>query len=269
MSYVLIALLVAAGWFLFSRVSRARARKGLLSSGLDDWERAVLYDQVPLIRRLPFELHEALEGKIRLFLHQVEFIGCNGLEVTDEMRLSIAGQACLLIVNTDTWYSHLRTILIYPGAFKSRFREQDGFVVAEREVIRAGESWSRGPVILSWSHTEQGAENDRDGHNVVLHEFAHQIDDLSGRTDGAPVMGPGQSFEDWVRVFVPAFEKLVRDTEAGRRGLFDPYGATGQQEFFAVAVELFFEKPRELHAEEPAIYAELQKLFRLDPRSWA
>jgi MtfA peptidase len=104
----------------------------------------------------------------------------------EEMRLSIAAQACLLVVNIDTWYDNLRTILVYPSAFKSKRVRYKGYVVTERETVRTGESWARGPVILSWTHAREGAANDHDGHNVVFHEFAHQIDDLSGHTDGVP-----------------------------------------------------------------------------------
>ena len=143
---------------------------------------------MPIIRRLPADLQTRLEGKINLFLDQVSFHGCDGLVVTKDMELSIAAQASLVVVNSDAWYHTLRTILIYPGAFKSQKTDQDGYVVTQSEPIRSGESWARGPVVLSWAHSEQGAENEFDGHNVVFHEFAHQLDNLSGHTDGAPLL---------------------------------------------------------------------------------
>ncbi len=223
---------------------------------------------MPITRRLPEGLARALEGRINLFLDQVEFIGRGGLEVTDEMRLSIAAQACLLVVNTDTWFVNLRTILVYPGAFKSRRQRHNGFVVTEHETVRTGESWARGPVILSWAHSEQGAADPADGHNVVIHEFAHQVDDLSGRADGAPVMAPGQSFAEWARVFTGAHARLCARVERGESGVIDPYGCEGHEEFFAVAVEVFFEQPAALQAEEPEVYAQLSTLFRLDPVDW-
>lgn len=210
----------------------------------------------------------SFEGKVNAFLDQIEFIGCDGLEVTEEMRLSIAAQACLLIVNSDTWYKHLSTVLIYPGAFKSRRLEHDGYVVTERETIRSGESWSRGPVVLSWADTEQGAMNDKDGHNVVFHEFAHQIDDLSGRHDGAPVLNSGQSFADWMRVFGKAYRSHVHNVEMGHKTVLDAYGAKGPEEFFAVAVEGFFEKPKALKRAEPEVYEQLVEFFRLEPSTW-
>lgn len=264
----LILLLVVAGAFGFRYWSKRQIHTNLLAKALSDHQRVIVAEQVPLIRKLPSELRRKLEGKINAFLNQIEFIGCNGLDVTEKMRLSIAAQACLLVVNTDTWYEHLSTVLIYPNAFKSRQKERHGYVVTERETVRSGESWSRGPVILSWAHTKQGALNDKDGQNVVFHEFAHQIDDLSGHTDGAPNLSKSQKFADWERVFVKAYKSHVQHVQAGRKTVIDAYGAVGQEEFFAVAVEVFFEKPVALKREEPAVYEQLALLFRLEPSTW-
>lgn len=260
-----LAAVVAAGLVLWRK---RQARHRLFAAPLSARQRAVVAEQVPLTRRLPQDLRGKLEGKINAFLDQVEFVGCNGLEVSEEMRLSIAAQACLLIVNSDTWYRHLHTILIYPGAFKSRKMEQSGYVVTEREIVRTGESWSRGPVVLSWAHTRQGALDARDGHNVVFHEFAHQIDDLSGHTDGVPILDRNQSFAAWARAFATAYEAHVQHVRTGRRTVFDAYGAEGPEEFFAVAVETFFEKPAALKRQEPAVYEQLALLFRLRPETW-
>lgn len=266
---LLLALLPALGLLLYRYISHKHHRQSLLETPLTDRERAIVLQQVPLIRKLPADFRDRLEGKINAFLDQVDFIGCNGLEITEEMRLSISAQACLLIANTNTWYTHLTTILVYPGAFKSRQARQSGFVVTEREIIRTGESWSRGPVVLSWAHTRQGALDDSDGHNVVFHEFAHQIDDLSGQTDGVPILDPAQSYAAWERAFLPAYENHVAMVQAGHRTVLDPYGAEGHEEFFAVAVEAFFERPKALKQGEPAIYEQLRQLFQLDPSGWA
>jgi len=243
-------------------------RQRLLDSPLTDADRAIIDTHVPMIRRLPSRFRAMLEGKVNLFLEQVTFQGCDGLEVTEEMELSIAAQACLLVVNSNLWYENLTTVLIYPGAFKSRQHRHSGYVVTEQEIIRTGESWDRGPVILSWAHSQQGAMDDRDGHNVVLHEFAHQLDDLTGSTNGVPVLSEGQTFARWERVFLSAYETLVERVEKGRYSVIDPYGATGHEEFFAVSVEVFFEKPVELNLEFPEVYEQLSNLFRLDPISW-
>tara|TARA_R110001606_G_scaffold339869_1_gene488007 strand:+ start:812 stop:1636 length:825 start_codon:yes stop_codon:yes gene_type:complete len=266
---LLLLLLLGVGFLAVRHWSARRRRKQLLASQLSPDQRAIVMRSVPLVRRLPGALRQTLEGKIALFLHQIEFIGCDGVEVTEEMRLSIAAQACLLVVNTDAWYVNLLTVLIYPGAFKSRRAEHNGYVVTERETVRTGESWARGPVILSWADARQGAIDDSDGHNVVFHEFAHQLDDLSGHTDGVPVLDKGQSFAEWERVFVTAFKAHSRKVESGYPTVLDAYGATGPEEFFAVAVETFFERPAELKREEAGVYRQLESLLRLDPAGWA
>ncbi|MGV8989476.1 MAG: zinc-dependent peptidase [Cypionkella sp.] len=269
MTIFLAVLLLGAGVLVFRFFSTRRLRKGLLASGLSAHQRAIVERSVPLVRKLPADLRRKLEGKINRFLNQIEFVGCNGLDVTEEMRLSIAAQACILVVNTDTWYTEIHSVLIYPGAFKSRRAEQRGYVVTERETVRVGESWSRGPVVLSWVDAKQGAIDDKDGHNVVFHEFARQIDDLSGATDGVPILSKEQSFAAWERVFVSAFKKHVRNVESGHKTVFNAYGATGPEEFFAVAVEVFFERPAALKHEDPAVYQQLAGLFHLDPATWA
>lgn len=265
--FLLVALLVA-GWFLRRNWQQKQHQAALLATTLtaDDWQAVVRL--VPITARLPEALQAQLQGKMNLFLDQVTFHGCDGLEVTDDMMLSIAAQASLLVVNSPVWYRNLTTVLIYPNAFKSMNVVHDGYVVTERETVRAGESWTRGPVILSWAHTEQGAANDRDGHNVVLHEFAHQLDDLSGQTDGAPVMADGQDFAGWERAFLAAYDRHVKAVERGRRTVLDAYGAQNHEEFFAVAIEAFFEKPAQFYEDEPAIYGQISELLRLDPRAW-
>ncbi len=267
--WILLTLLfLGAGTLVFRFWLSKREHMKLLSSELPEYQLAIIERSVPIVGRLPNELRRKLEGKVNVFLHQIKFIGCNGLEVTEEMQLSIAAQASLLVVNTDTWYQNLRTIFIYPNAFKSRRSEFHGHIVTERETIRIGESWTRGPVILSWADVKHGAAHDRDGINVVFHEFAHQIDDLSGHVNGIPVLNKDQSYADWARVFVDAYERHVRNVGNGHRTVFDSYGAVGPDEFFAVAVEVFFEKPASLKHEEAEIYQQLVKLFRLDPICW-
>lgn len=248
--------------------SKKKLRTSLLSTHLSEHERSIIESQVPLVTRLPTDLRSRLEGKVNLFLDQVDFIGCAGLEVTEEMQLSISAQACLLVANSDIWFENLTTILIYPNAFKSRQRQYTGFVVTEKEIVRTGESWGRGPVVLSWTHSKQGAMNDRDGQNVVIHEFAHQLDDLSGHTNGVPILSEGQKFAEWEQVFLSAYEAHVRAVDRGQKTVIDAYGAEGHEEFFAVSVEVFFERPLALKNEVPAVYEQLAKLFRLEPITW-
>jgi len=262
---ILFCIACAIGLWLWRK---ERKRQHLLDSALFDDERAIIDRLVPLVAKLPPDLRAAHEGKVALFLDQVDFYGCEGLEMSDEIRLSIAAQACLLLVNSPAWYEYLRTILVYPSAFKSQIAARDGFVVHEGEQVRLGESWAKGPVVLSWAHSRQGGLNDEDGHNVVLHEFAHQLDDLSGYADGVPILDQSQSFAQWEAVFLEGFDRHVQNVSAGRKTVLDPYGATNHQEFFAVAIEMFFEKPDDLMKGEPAIYGQLSQLLRLDPLAW-
>jgi len=264
--FSVVALIAAAVAYHFW--SKRQKRQSLLASHLSDHQRDIITRQVPILHRMPPHLRARLDGKINLFLNQVSFHGCDGLDVTEEMELSIAAQACLLVVNTSLWYDNLTTVLIYPNAFKSRQARHSGYVVTEQEIVRTGESWDRGPVILSWAHSQQGALNDHDGHNVVFHEFAHQIDDLSGGTNGVPILSPGQSYETWEDVFLTAYDAHIRALEAGHKTVIDPYGAEGHEEFFAVSVEVFFERPQALKRDVPAVYEQLTKLFQLDPASW-
>lgn len=263
--FVLFAVAATLGFRLWQRRARKNA---LLQTQLMEGQRVIISHEVPITQRLPQALRAKFEGKINRFLDQVEFIGCDGLEVTEAMRLSIAAQACLVIANSDAWYKNLRTILIYPGAFKSVTKIHDGYVVREEEVVRLGESWSLGPVVLSWHHSQQGAQVDDDGKNVVLHEFAHQLDDLSGQTNGVPLFRKGQSFAEWERVFLDAYARHAHSVERGKKPALDPYGATNHQEFFAVAIEAFFERPVALKRDEPKVYGQLAVLLDLDPANW-
>jgi Mlc titration factor MtfA (ptsG expression regulator) len=265
---VLTIVVLGLGYWLYRRRAKAQLRKDWLATPLTEHERAIVHEQVPLVRTLPDHLQQKLEGKINLFLSEFDFYGYNGLEITEEIELSIAAQACILVMNTDAWFDHLTNVMVYPGAFRAKQAHHDGYVVTEVNETRSGESWSRGPVILSWDCVVQGAANGRDGHNVVFHEFAHQLDDLTGHTNGVPILGKDQTFTRWERVILDAFDRHVANTERGRKTAMDPYGAENHQEFFAVAIETFFEKPERFKKEEPQVYAELSKLLRLDPLEW-
>lgn len=268
MSLFFLLILIGVAIFFYRRWAKKQRRLSLLSSRITDHQRDVIGRCVPMVHKIPTEFHRPLEGKINLFLDQVTMVGYHGLEVTEEMELSIATQACLLVMNTNAWYDTLTTVMIYPGAFKSKTARHDGFVVTEKETVRTGESWNRGPVILSWTHSNDGALDTGDGHNVVLHEFAHQLDERSGRADGAPVLRRGQDFSTWEAVFLAAFDRLDDRVSRGLPTVMDAYGTENHQEFFAVGVETFFESPIELKRAEPAFYEQLSELLGLDPASW-
>ena len=265
---VFAGLALLALWLGFRWLRRRNRRKLLLATPLTDEQRAIVDRLVPLVKRLPQDLRSTLEGKMNRFLDQVTFHGINGVEVTEEMRLSIAAQACLLIVNSPAWYDTLRNILLYPAAFLPDRGTHDGHLVHEPTHGALGESWAHGPVVLSWNDALQGGLDMSDGHNVVIHEFAHQLDGLSGHVNGIPILRKGQKYAKWERAMLDAFEDHTARLESDSATLIDPYGATNHQEFFAEAIVTFFEKPKALREEEPALYAQLQKLLALDPAEW-
>lgn len=262
-------VVLAAAWLALAWQHRRRNRQRLLAASLTPGQRAIVERLVPLVKRLPPPLRAALEGKMNLFLDQVTFRGYNGISVTEEMRLSIAAQACLLVMNSPLWYDSLRNVLIYPAAFFTDRERHDGGLVHGGRQGLLGESWTRGPVVLSWDDALRGGLNPADGHNVVIHEFAHQLDALSGHVDGIPILRKGQRYAGWERAMLEAYEGHVRRLERGEYTLIDPYGATNHQEFFAEAIVTFFEKPQALRSEEPALYDQLGQLLGIDPAQWA
>jgi Mlc titration factor MtfA (ptsG expression regulator) len=197
-------------------------------------------------------------------------IGCGGLTVTDEARVTIAAQACLLLLNRPGHhFPKLRCVLVYPDAFivHKVHAGADGVLQEQRQVL-SGESWSQGQVILSWADALAGAAVPDDGRNVVLHEFAHQLDQETGTANGAPWMAGARRYERWSAVFGAEFQRLRAQVEADAPTLLNAYGATDAAEFFAVATEVFFEQPDLLAQESPDLYGELRSFYGVDPALW-
>lgn len=238
--------------------------------------RKVLRQRVPLVRRLPVPLQLQLKKHMQVFIAEKVFIGCAGLRVTDEMRVVVAAQACLLLLNRSTdYFPNLRQILLYPGAFAVDRATTDGTgVLQEQRQALVGESWSQGQVILSWQDCLDGAARSDDGRNVVIHEFAHQLDQENGTANGAPppapaVSGPARhSAQRWARVFHAAYAQLQEEAHTGVQGLLSHYGAQDPAEFFAVASEAFFEQGAALLEKYPALYAELAGFYQVDSAAW-
>ena len=234
-----------------------------------EW-RQILRRRVPYFRSMPADLQLQLKKHVQVFLAEKAFIGCAGLVVTEEMRVTIAAQACLLLLNRRTdYFAGLRQILVYPVAFVVDSVRADGSgVLQDQRRVLAGESWSQGQVILSWEDTLSGAATSDDGRNVVIHEFAHQLDQQNGQANGAPWL-PGRARRArWARVFSAAFADLQERVATNRPSLLSDYGATDPAEFFAVASEVFFEQPAQLADEHPALFIELSGLYRVNPLSW-
>jgi Mlc titration factor MtfA (ptsG expression regulator) len=262
----LVALALALPLYL----PRWRLRRAL-ARPLPPAALAILQRNIPVYERMAPELRQQLQDLIKQFLHQKKFVGCEGLEVDDEMRYTIAGQACLLLLNRPSKvYRALHTILLYPSAFlvPRQLVAEGGVVTAHKQTL-LGESWEDGRVVLSWADVKRGYRDWTDGHNVVLHEFAHQLDSESGNTNGAPYLGSQDSYRSWSAVLSRDFNNLRHDAYYGRQdSVMDHYGATSPAEFFAVATETFFEKPWQMAERHAALFAELGKYYRVDPRAW-
>lgn len=256
-----IAVVVLVGW-LHAKRQRDR-RKAVMAVPLEERSRQLLRKHMPLFDRVPEELRPRLESLMQMFMHELSFEACGGLhEVTEEMRLAISAQACLLLLESGYEdYGRLRSILVYPDAYRAHDEE-------EGPSVRLGESWETGSVVLAWNSVRQGAVNTEDGHNVVLHEFAHQLDQASGAADGLPRLKARGDYRTWAEAFNRSYDVLCDRVNRGRKTVIDPYGATNPAEFFAVATETFFEKPEQLLEVHEDVYGELKRFYGLDPVNW-
>ena len=269
---LVLAALVLLGWSAYFAVTyqRRRQRADLRGAALAPSLLQILEQEVPLYRRMPEELQAELCGLINIFLADKAFIGGDGLVVTDEMRVVIAGNACVLLLSGhQDFFDGFRAILVYPDTYVAQHVEADGAVVTEGLSARAGESWHGGEVVLSWTDVRRGLEHPDDGNNVVLHEFAHKLDEQNGIVNGMPNLRQPEHYESWTRVLTQEFAGLVARVNKQANSVLDEYGATSPPEFFAVATEAFFERGTLMREKLPGLYSELQKLYQVDPASWA
>lgn len=271
---ILITLLLGAAIIaavLYWPLVRRYQRRKLMAQPFPASWREILKRRLPYFRSLPADLQLQLKKHMQVFIAEKQFIGCDGLTVTDEMRVTIAAQACLLLLNRpDHYYPKLRQVLLYPSAFIVNGNQVDpaGVVHAQQRVL-SGESWGFGKVILSWADTLDGAAHPHDGRNVVIHEFAHQLDQEKGVANGAPLLDRSSDYQQWSGVMADEFSRLQQQAMLGEHSLFDHYGATNPAEFFAVISEVFFEQPQPLAALHPKLYQQLSQFYRLNPLSWA
>lgn len=256
-----ITAVLARPWWTERRRQRQRAQPFPPA-----WRR-ILRQRVPAVARLPADLQQRLKGHIQAFVAEKPFIGCAGQAITDEVRITIAAQACLLLLGQarPDYYPQLRQVLVYPGAFAvDRVEPRPGGVVHEQRQALAGQSWAQGQVLLGWGEVLAGAADPADGQNVVIHEFAHQIDQDKGVADGRPWRPTRGLGRRWAQVMGEAFARLQQQPSA----VIGAYAATEPAEFFAVVSELFFEQPQALAAEAPAVYRELALLYQVHPLAW-
>lgn len=263
---LVVAIALGAKTFL----NLHRRRKLLVAPPDPAWEK-ILKKRFPTFFDLPEDLRHRLTGIMQVFIHEKRFEACGGLrEVTEEMRVLIAVQACLLLVGIEKhgFFPRLRSILIYPDAYRDR-RRRTFDIQTENNDVRLGESWNSGSVVLAWKSVVDGAKGEDDGINVVFHEFAHQLDQLDHAADGAPPLSNRGDYQAWARIFHREYEALVEAAQnPASDPLFDTYGAENPAEFFAVATESFFEMPREVKEEHPELYEQLSIYYGIDPTVW-
>jgi Mlc titration factor MtfA (ptsG expression regulator) len=233
------------------------------------WQ-SIINQNLPVYSCLSADEQRRLQGHIKVFVTEKQFIGCKGLPVTEEMKITIAAVACLLLLNEQgRYFSKLRSILVYPSTYIVREKSYQGnYIIEESLVARLGESWTNDQVVLSWEQIERDTINWQDGHNVILHEFAHQLDQEDGKDEGVPILPKNLEYSIWAKVMGQEYQQLCHEVERKFNTVIDGYGATNPAEFFAVATETFFEKPEGLLEKHPSLYRLLQRYYQLNPLQW-
>ncbi|MBE9168629.1 zinc-dependent peptidase [Pleurocapsales cyanobacterium LEGE 06147] len=266
--FLVIGLIIIR--ILVNPVLVKRRRNRLKRRSFPSLWRAIIDRNLFIYSHLSPDERRRLEGHIQVFLTEKQFIGCGGLQVTEEMKLTIAATACLLLLNErGEYFPKLRSILIYPGTYLvNETVATSHYVVEEKRVARLGESWAKDQVVLSWEQIEQDTFNWRDGHNLILHEFAHQLDREDGSAQGVPILQKDSDYSIWAKVMTKEYQQLCQDTRRGVKTVMDSYGVINPAEFFAVATETFFEKSYQLLKKHPALYEQLQRYYQVDPVQW-
>ncbi len=267
--FMIIGLIITG--ILINPILVKRRRNRLKHRPFPPLWNAIIENNLPIYPCLSPDELRRLKGHIQVFLAEKQFIGCRGLQVTEEMKLTLAAVACLLLLNErGHYFPRLRSILVYPNAYFVEERTFIGnYVVEETRVARLGESWTNDQLVVSWEQVKLDSTNWRDGRNVVLHEFAHQLDQEDGKAEGVPILQRNSDYPIWAKVMTEAYQQLCNDVLQGVKTVMDSYGATNPAEFFAVATETFFEKPHQLLSNHPALYEQLQRYYQLNPVQWA
>ncbi|BBN82309.1 hypothetical protein PA25_22940 [Pseudoalteromonas sp. A25] len=237
---------------------------------LSQIDKRVLLNYMPIYRAMTDADRAALEKHIVWFLGEKRILGRDGLKTNRAMELIVAADACLLVLK-QAWplYPNVKEVLLYPSSYYAPQTSTDSAgLVNYHTSIRQGESWPGGTLVLSWHDVLEGNRLPGDGHNLVFHEFAHQLDQQTGQTNGTPQLTSKQDYADWARVFSRAFANLKSHVAYQMPHVIHSYGATNEAEFFAVLTETFIEKPAELKSYDPELYRLLMRYFRFDPLDW-
>jgi Mlc titration factor MtfA (ptsG expression regulator) len=266
----IIAVPVAIGLYLLIKPRlvekrRERLRRQPLPPGVEE----ILTRNVGLYSRLPDAERQQLHGHVNVFLEEKRFLGVAGQEITPEVAVTIAGTACLLLLNRESsYFPGFSSILVYPDTYEADQVDYDGVVETRKRSKRAGESWHRGPIVLTWSNVLQGSIDAGDGYNVVLHEFAHKLDEENNGTNGQPILHVAGHYREWAEVLGREYRSFADRVSHRKNKVMDEYGLTSPPEFFAVATESFFEKAKAMQRRLPELYEQLKKYYAVDPASW-
>jgi hypothetical protein len=250
--------------------NKTRRRRQLLQGTIPEEWRCYLQENVRHFARLPALLQQRLQDKVRIFVGERTWVECGGLVIDDEVRVTIAAQACLLLLghDDDFCFDQVRSVLVYPGTYLRRESRYNQWASPETETPTLGEAWHHGPIVLSWAHALAGGHDADNGRNVVFHEFAHHLDELDGAMDGTPPLASREEHCRWSRVTQREFQRLSEAARRNQATLLSHYGATSQVEFFAVATECFFMRPQRMRREHEELYEVLRQFYRLDPAAW-
>jgi Mlc titration factor MtfA (ptsG expression regulator) len=262
-----LVITVALAWYVRKRLIASQRNQLFNQPISEDWI-TLLEKNVSLYTRLPNTFKQQLHGCIQLFIHEKEFIG-QGITITEQIRLTIAGNACMLLLKGHKRsFPGFTSILVYPDTYVAKQTSHDGSLEAIEDSHRAGESWFRGPIVLSWGDAIRGSKNANDGHNVVIHEFAHKLDEQNGNMDGLPVLRENSHYSEWTSVLSDEFDALKHRSKRGKNSVMDEYGTVSPPEFFAVATESFFEKSKQMKKKLPELYEQLSRFYNIDPAAW-
>ncbi|ASD66354.1 M90 family metallopeptidase [Pseudoalteromonas piscicida] len=264
-----LILFVSLYWN-WEKIQRLRWQRKYQEQTLSASDKQVLLKYMPIYRNMTDADRAQLEKHIVWFLGEKRVLGRDGLTVSRPMTLIIAADACLLVLK-QAWplYPNVKEILLYPSSYYAPQTSRDGAgLVSFHQTVRQGESWPGGTLVLSWHDVLEGNRLPEDGHNLVFHEFAHQLDQQTGATNGTPALPEGMNYQDWGRVLSKAYQHLKMQLSYNMPHAIHSYGATNEAEFFAVVTETFIEKPYELRQENPELYNLLKDYYQFEPRDW-
>ena len=254
---------------LFSWLKSHR-RTELLSESLPSLWRTYLQENVRQFDYLDPRRKMAVEQMVQVFVAEKRWDGGAGIEVTEEMKVTVAGQAAIMALGMDEpyYFDGVESIIIHRGAFRRPPQRRNHSWIVHEGVALSGEAWHRGPIVLSWRDVLECGRNESGGRNVTVHEFAHFLDGLDGEVNGAPPLAGREQRRNWYRVTEAEYRRLLGQARRNEAALLDHYGASNRAEFFAVASECFFEQPQAMRVRHEELYGVLRDFYRQDPAQW-